>query len=93
MIEDNADPEPGFADPGGAKQMFGGTGSAFRQARWGKRDQMVAHFLRVGLEPMEFQYEDFTIPFLSKVKGDDTFTVPYLNSMMWVDSRARFLMI
>ena len=70
-----------FADPDGAKQIFleelrGNL--AFRQLDEESIDQMVAHFSDLDLSQWEFQYEkgNFTIPFPSKVKGDDTFTVP-----------------
>ena len=70
-----------FADPDGAKQIFleelrGNL--AFRQLDEESIDQMVAHFSELDLSQWEFQYEkgNFTIPFPTKVKGDDTFTVP-----------------
>ena len=51
---------------------------AFRQLDEESIDQMVAHFSELDLSQWEFQYEkgNFTIPFPTKVKGDDTFTVP-----------------
>ena len=70
-----------FADPDGAKQIFleelqGNL--AFRQLDEESIEKMVAHFAELDLSQWEFQYEkgNFTIPFPTEVKGDDTFTVP-----------------
>ena len=80
-----------FADPDGAKQIFleelrGNL--AFRQLDEESIDQMVAHFSELDLSQWEFQYEkgNFTIPFPTKVKGDDTFTVPLSKFYDVIDS-------
>ena len=65
--------------------LFGGITreSSLSSVGRGSIDQMVAHFSELDLSQWEFQYEkgNFTIPFPTKVKGDDTFTVLCLNSM------------
>lgn len=52
--------------------------SSLSSVGWGKHWSNGYPLLRVGFGQWEFQYEkgNFTIPFPTKVKGDDTFTVP-----------------
>ena len=87
-----------FADPDGAKQIFleelrGNLD--FRQLDEESIDQMVAHFSELDLSQWEFQYEkgNFTIPFPTKVKGDDTFTVPLSKFYDVIDTERLLLMI
>ena len=79
-----------FADPDGAKQIFleelrGNL--AFRQL---DEEALIngCHFSELDLSQVGIPYEkgNFTIPFPSKVKGDDTFTVPLSKFYDVIDS-------
>ena len=76
-----SDPEPSFCGSRWSQadlleELRGNL--SFRQLDEESIDQMVAHFSELDLSQWEFQYEKgiSPIPFPSKVKGDDTFTVP-----------------